>query len=118
MFCDTEHLYIKKHEVDYPIQKWTAGMWSLLWNAWYFGNEVKIASEMNFCWATDNIDMWDVTQFMHNAGVTEDRAGLFYKGGYTNTLPYNKSLNINESKCSYEYYKWIQKVEKISTLTN
>jgi len=118
MFCDTEHLYIKKHEVDYPIQKWTAGMWSLLWNAWYFGNEVKIASEMNFCWATDNIDMWDVTQFMHNAGVTEDRAGLFYKGGYTNTLPYNKSLNINERKCSYEYYKWIQKVEKISALTN
>jgi hypothetical protein len=118
MFCDTEHLYQKKHDGDYPIQKWTAGMWSLLWNAWYFGNEVKISDELNFAWATDKIEWLENKQFIHNAGVTPDRQDLFYKGEYTNTLPYNRNLQISQEYCSYEYYQWIHKVEKISTLTN
>ena len=117
MFCDTEHLYQKKHDGDYPIQKWTAGMWSLLWNAWYFGNEVKVTDKLSFAWATDRIDRLTDRQFLHNAGVTEDRHELFYKGRYTNTLPYNRNLLISQEYCSYEYYKWIQKVEKISPFT-
>jgi hypothetical protein len=118
MFCDTEHLYQKKHENDYPIQKWTAGMWSLLWNSWYFGNEVKVTDKLNFCWATDKIEDSEGKQFLHNAGVTEDRQDLFFKGNYTNTLPYNRNLRISDVYCSDEYYKCIQRVEKISPLTN
>jgi hypothetical protein len=117
MFCDTEHLYQKKHDGDYPIQKWTAGMWSLLWNAWYFGNEVKVTDKLNFCWATDKIEWMEGKQFLHNAGVTEMGQNLFYKGGYTNTLPYGSNLLISQDYCSYEYYKWIQKVASISPLT-
>lgn len=117
MFCDTEHLYQKKHEVDYPIQKWTAGMWSLLWNAWYFGNEVKISDKLSFCWATDRIEFMEDKQFLHNAGVTEMAQNLFFKGGYTNRLPYGLNLQISQEYCSYEYYKWIQKVASISPLT-
>ena len=118
MFCATEHLYQKKHDGDYPIQKWTAGMWSLLWNAWYFGNEVKVTDKLSFAWATDRIDRLKDKQFLHNAGVTEDRQDLFYKGRYTNSLPYNKTISVSEDYCSNEYYKWIQKVEKISPLTH
>jgi hypothetical protein len=118
MFCDTEHLYQKKHENDYPIQKWTAGMWSLLWNSWYFGNEVKVTDKLNFCWATDKIESIEGKQFLHNAGVTEDRQDLFFKGKYTNTLPYNRNLRISNVYCSDEYYKCIQRVEKISRITN
>ena len=118
MFCETEPLYIKKHEGDYPIQKWTAGMWSLLWNSWYFGNEVKIASELDFAWATDKKEWLNNKQFIHNAGVTPDRTELFFKGNYTNRLPYNDKLNVAEQYCSYEYYKWIEKVGKISAITN
>jgi hypothetical protein len=117
MFCETEHLYQKKHDGDYPIQKWTAGMWSLLWNAWYFGNEVKVSDKLNFCWATDKIEWMHDKQFLHNAGVTEMGQNLFYKGGYTNTLPYGKNLLISQEYCSYEYYKWIEKVASISPLT-
>ena len=117
MFCDTEHLYQKKNDGDYPIQKWTAGMWSLLWNAWYFGNEVKISDDLAFCWATDKIEYTNGKQFLHNAGVTEMAQNLFYKGGYTNTLPYGSNLFISQEYCSYEYYKWIEKVASISPLT-
>jgi hypothetical protein len=117
MFCETEHLYQKKHDGDYPIQKWTAGMWSLLWNAWYFGNEVKVTDKLNFCWATDKIEWMEGKQFLHNAGVTEMGQNLFYKGGYTNTLPYGTNLLISQDYCSYEYYKWIEKVASISPLT-
>ncbi len=116
MFCDTEHLYQKKHDVDYPIQKWTAGMWSLLWNAWYFGNEVKISDKLSFCWATDKIEFMQGKQFLHNAGVTEMAQNLFYKGGYTNTLPYGINLQISQDYCSYEYYKWVEKVGSKSTI--
>jgi hypothetical protein len=118
MFCDTEYLYQKKHEGDYPIQKWTAGMWSLLWNAWYFGFETIVSDELDFSWATDKKDWFKTKQFLHNAGVTEDRQDLFFKGDYTNTLPYNRNLQISQEYCSYEYYKWIEKVEKISPLTH
>jgi len=117
MFCDTEHLYQKKHDVDYPIQKWTAGMWSLLWNAWYFGNEVKISDKLSFCWATDKIEFMQGKQFLHNAGVTEMAQNLFYKGGYTNTLPYGINLQISQDYCSYEYYKWVEKVGSKSNIT-
>lgn len=117
MFCETEHLYQKKNEWDYPIQKWTAGMWSLLWNAWWFGYEVQVSDDLNFCWATDKIDAINNNQFLHNAGVTEDRADLFFKGKYTNTLPYRKELNIAKEYCSYYYYEQIKETEKVSPLT-
>lgn len=116
MFCQTEHLYQKKYETDYPIQKWTAGMWSLLWNAWYFGNEVKISDKLSFCWATDRIQFMEGKQFLHNAGVTEMAQNLFFKGGYTNRLPYGLNLQISQEYCSYEYYKWIEKVGSKSNI--
>jgi len=118
MFCDTEHLYQKKFDGDYPIQKWTAGMWSFLWNSWYFGFETIISDELDFAWATDRKDWLHNKQFIHNAGVTGDRQDLFFKGNYTNTLPYNQNLEISQEYCSYDYYSWIQKVEKISPLTH
>jgi hypothetical protein len=118
MFCETEHLYVKKHEYDYPIQKWTAGMWSLLWNSWYFGNEVLVSDKLNFGWATDKIESIEGKQFLHNAGVAEDGQGLFFKGRWINELPYNKNIVVKENYGSSLYYKEIQEVEKISPLTN
>lgn len=117
-FCDKEPSYVKRHESDYPIQKWTAGMWSLLWNSWLLGKEVKIVNDMSFVWATDSINMMDGKQFLHNAGVTCDRKRLFFKGEWINTLPYKKFLDIDPNFCSYEYYKWIRDVENNSPLTN
>ena len=63
------------------IQIWTASMWSELWNAWKHGHEVRVPVEFNFCWATCPIEKWDLLSFFHNAGVVNDKVGLFYKAG-------------------------------------
>jgi len=91
----------------YPIQKWTAGMWSLLWNAWLFGHETKVDKRLDFCWATDPIHRWDETPIFHNAGVTDDRKDLFFKGAYIDKNPYKevKLESYSEDKCSYNYVK-------------
>lgn len=115
-FCVVEHLYQKKHEGDYPIQKWTSGMWSLLWNTWLMGWETKVDNRLGFSWSTDNISNLDKFVFLHNAGVTKDNSDLFFKGAYIHELPYNKGLDINKEKCSYFYYKQIQEVEGVSPI--
>ena len=118
MFCETEHLYQPKFENDYPIQKWTAGMWSFLWNAWFFEFETLVTDELSFCWATDDISKWDNNQFMHNAGVINTSEDYFYKGDWINTLPYHKTQQVLPKYCSYKYWEWIKKVESKSILTN
>ena len=118
MFCETEHLYEPKHEGDYPIQKWTAGMWSFLWNAWYFGFETLVTDELSFCWATDVLKRFDETQFMHNAGVTQSSDEYFHKGAWSTGLPYNKTQEVLPKFCSYKYWQCIKDVEKKSPLTN
>ena len=115
-FCEIEFNYVKQHEGDYPIQKWTAGMWSLLWNAWLFGHETSVDKRLDFCWATDPISYWDERAIYHNAGVTCACGGNFYKGAYINDIPYNKDLRINNSKCNYNYYQEIVEVGKTSCL--
>jgi len=115
-FCEIEPDYIKQHGADYPIQKWTAGMWSLLWNAWLFEHETVVDKRLDFCWATDPIEYWNEKPIYHNAGITCSCGGNFYKGAYINELPYNKDLRINNSKCNYKYYQEIQETAKKSCL--
>lgn len=93
-----------KNEDYFPIQIWTAEMWALLWVAWKKGIMTAVAKELDFCWATDNISRWNETSIFHNAGVTEDRKELFYKGKYINNMP-DLYLNIDNTKCSYNYYE-------------
>ena len=78
-FNEIESKYEKTHEGDHPIQKWTAGMWSLLWNAWLLEHETLVDKRLDFSWATDPIDYWDKRSIFHNAGVT-CACGYFYKG--------------------------------------
>jgi hypothetical protein len=115
-FCKTEHLYIKKHEGDYPIQKWTAGMWSLLWNIWLRGYETRVDSRLNFGWSTDHISSVEKYWILHNAGVAPTDIGLFFKGNYTQELPYNKELNLNEQRASFYYWKEVQETSKQTIL--
>jgi hypothetical protein len=115
-FCEIESNYQKNHEGDYPIQKWTAGMWSLLWNAWLFGHETSVDKRLDFCWATDPISYWEERSIYHNAGVTCSCGGNFFKGAYTNDIPYNRDLRIKNTNCNYNYYQEILEVEKKTCL--
>lgn len=114
---ETEANYIPKHEGDPPIQKWTAGMWSLLWNAWLFGHETKVDKRLDFCWATDPIERWYETPIFHNAGVTCACGRQFYKAQYMNSYPYGIILDaFNDKKASYNYVKEIVELAPKSCL--
>jgi hypothetical protein len=73
------------------IQFWTAEMWSLLWNLWYFGKETKITKELDFSWATDDIRVYEQRPILHMAGVTQDlKNRKFFKGDFINVSPLDK----------------------------
>jgi len=115
-FCNTESLYVKKHDYDYPIQKWTAGMWSLLWNTWLAGYETKVDNRLAFGWSTDNISSVEKYWILHNAGVTTSDTNLFFKGKYINTLPYNEELNVDPNRASSYYWNEVKETAKKSIL--
>jgi hypothetical protein len=117
----TEHLKQHPESDEYhPIQKWTADMWAVLWNAWYFGNETKCAGDMNFIWPGWKIKDWEDFYIFHNAGVTENHKQterLFFKGDYINKLPYDINLDdYDETKCSYKYVQEILETANRSCL--
>ena len=117
-FCEVEPHYVKKHENDYPIQKWTAGMWSYMWNGWLAGNEIIVEPKLGFVWSTDSVRNIEKHSILHNAGVTDKHSMMFYKGAYTNSLPYNEVLEVDENRASSYYWKEICETAKISPLTN
>jgi hypothetical protein len=86
------------------IQFWTAEMWSVLWNLWYFGKETKITKELDFSWATDDITIYEKKPILHMAGVTQDlKDRKFYKGEYINDDPLRK-IEIDP-----DYFDYIEK---------
>jgi hypothetical protein len=115
-FCDEEPNYVKKHDGDYPIQKWTAGMWSFLWNAWVFGHETIVDNRLDFGWVTNSYSDVETYTILHNAGVVCACDGLFFKGKYINNLPYNENLEIDKERASYYYWQEICETAKKSVL--
>jgi hypothetical protein len=115
-FCEEEPNYVKKDENDYPIQKWTAGMWSVLYNAWVYGHETIVDKRMDFGWVTDHKDSIEKYTVLHNSGVVNNRMNLFHKGSYHTKLPYNDILEIDpHSACTY-YWQEVQETGKVSIL--
>lgn len=102
------------------IQFWTAEMWSLLWNLWYFDKETKITEELNFCWATDDIEKFNETPILHMAGVTEEfKKTKFYKGDFININPIDKLIEdinyfdyVDEKSSTKKYIEWMMIVAK------
>lgn len=124
---DSETLYkyfqdhLKEHPQtpDYhPIQMWTADMWAVLWNAWYFKHETKVVSEMEFAWPTQGLDMWNKCTIFHNAGVVGDKhERLFFKGVYQQKLPYDIKLeDFDDKRGTIKYVEEILETKKNSCL--
>ena len=104
---DTSHKYNPEH----PIQAWTADMWAVLWNAWYFGHEAKISKKLDFCWATDVAERWKKTSLYHNAGAVINNGVYFLKTQHQ-ISPFHKELKCSDEYCSYNYVKEIKETEK------
>jgi hypothetical protein len=115
-FCDIEHEHVSKFNGDYPIQKWTAGMWSLLWNAWLSGHETKVDNRLAFTWSTCAAQSVPNNFILHNAGVTSPNEGMFFKGQYFNTLPYNDELIIDRNRASSYYWDEVCETAKKTIL--
>lgn len=87
-------------------------MWSQLWNMMYFNIGPVISDELDFCWPTDPVKRWSETKIMHNAGVTGDMHDLFFKGKYTDQVPFGDDLSfVDKLKCSYKYAQAIKAVK-------
>jgi len=115
-FCKEEHNHKPKFETDYPIQKWTAGMWSFLWNGWLHGHETIVDKRLSFAWATNDISEVEKHTILHNAGVTDNKGRMFYKQTFATELPYNKELDMDKSKASFYYWQEVQETAKKSVL--
>ena len=89
-------------------------MWAVLWNG-IMQTEVKIAEEMDFCWASDKIQKWHNKIIFHDAGVVGQ--GIiggkkhFSKGQYQRS-PFGIEIECDEENASYMYLKEIRETEK------
>ncbi len=106
---------------DYTyIQKWTAGMWSLLWNGVLLGKKMKVVKpDLDFCFATDDIEIYREKPIFHNAGVCDsDKHRLFFKGDYINKSPFGVDFSYVDKNCaSYIYVQEIQDYVKSKRLS-
>lgn len=95
------------------IQKWTAEMWAQLYNVYYFGKTTKVDDDLDFCWATDDIQRYYETKIYHNAGVTENLKDLFFKGKYVRTSPFKEDFSfVNPNKASVKYVEALREVKE------
>jgi hypothetical protein len=119
--CNPLYNKMKDFHRRYPIENgaiqfWTAEMWSTLWNLWKANFEIKITSELDFSWATDNIKNYEKKNILHMAGVTNNLKGrMFYKGEYININPIEKlrqNMNhfdyVEKSNSSWKYIEIMQ----------
>lgn len=96
---------------DCTIQKWTAEMWAQLWNMYHFNIRPEVSSELDFCWATDDVERYYETKIYHNAGVVDSNQGLFFKGQYVHRSPFDDSLDfVNPKKASIKYVEALREV--------
>jgi hypothetical protein len=125
IYRESNGLYDKlmRFQRKYPIspgeiQFWTAEMWSVLWNQWWWNRETRITKELDFCWATDKIETCNTNSILHIAGVTDNlKNTLFFKGDYINNNP----IKLLENNIEYfDYvdkqsttYKYINEMKKI-----
>lgn len=95
------------------IQKWTAEMWAQLYNVYYFGKTTETSTELDFSWATDNVERYYETKIFHNAGVTEKHTDLFFKGTYVRTSPLKEDFSfVNPNKASIKYVEAMKEVKE------
>ena len=98
-------------EKDYNgVLAWCADMWAVLWNALELNYPIKINPELDFCWPKDDLSRWEEATILHNAGLDENDAHLyFHKGDFKNSTPYNVSLNyVLKDKCTQKYVEAIR----------
>lgn len=93
-----------KNPEFHEIQIWCADMWAVLWNIWKRNRKTEVVKEMDFNWSVTSAEFWNDNAIYHNAGVTSNHEGFFYKGVYMDEVP-PLDLKVDPGTCSYMYYE-------------
>lgn len=108
---------MKIHEASgSKIQVWTAEMWSWLWNV-AATKGIECHEELDFTWATSPATEYETKNFLHLAGVTNKSMGMFYKGLYTISSPWESRDHSYINKldtCAWVYFKEMCRLKGIS----
>jgi hypothetical protein len=118
MFKEITQLNIAKKQENpsyHELQIWCSDMWAVLWKGWLMGYKTITHPNFDFSWGTSSDTEYHKMNIMHNAGVTHDSVGLFYKAKYMNTLPFDSEEPKKET-ASWYYWDWIQKTKEKSCL--
>ncbi len=95
-------------------QSWCADMWALNMALWKRGKVTDITKELDFSWATNDMETYNKKPIYHNAGATRDTPQLFYKGDWKGKSPIGADVPPPpENTASYMYWKAIQEVNNI-----
>src|SRR5690606_21426042 len=97
------------------LQEWCADMWSMVLNGIYFGFNLKIVDELNFCWPHQGLEKWRDCKILHNAGVTAEQSEFyFYKSKYINYTPFedHELEKYDFTKCTIKYVDAIKSARK------
>jgi hypothetical protein len=100
----------------HELQIWCSDMWAVLWKGWLIGKNTITHPNFDFSWSTSSEADYHKMNIMHNAGVTDNNSGLFYKAQYIYQLPYNISPEPNKNTANWHYWNWVQKTAEKSCL--
>lgn len=97
---------------EYPIQKWTAQMWTDVWVPADNGIIWTTSPELDFCFATDDMKTMNERKIYHDAGISQGDKTHFFKGQYDHGKePFGEDFSfVDPSTASYFYVQAINKV--------
>ena len=95
----------------HPLQIWCADMWALNFNAWKRGYKTFVTPALDFTWATSPRSHWSKNLIYHNAGVTSDKNGMFFKNKFKNKVPFFVNIKGNKDKANFDYLNLIRKMK-------
>lgn len=98
--------------VNSDIQKWTAEMWAQLWTWVESGRTITMPKELNFVMSTNPVEDYDKVKILHNSGVVDVKTPMFFKGQYTDHVPFGEDFSwVDPKKCSKRYTEAIMNVK-------
>lgn len=94
------------------LQSWCADMWAMNFALWKRGKITDITPQLDFCWATNDIETYNRKPIFHNAGVVGPNQDLFFKGSYINSSPIGVNLPLPPAtSASRKYVEAIMEVK-------
>lgn len=101
----------RRFSAYYGIQSWCADMWAMFYNGVLFNKEIRLAKQIEFCWATDKITEWEDKNILHYTGATAVKGQeIFRKSNFIHYPPYHDDglKKISRQTASYPLVELIR----------